>query len=226
MGTVYVIAPSTPFRVSPALAGEIIATLTRGDKLESVSEGQAGYDLVAVLVNAEWRLGFVNQGDVAPHPPDDPAAASSAVQRMFPPDIIEAAQKSNAKWKIPASVTLAQWALESGYGKAMAAGSNNPFGIKAVGDQDFVLAGTVEEKNGVKYNTQQKFRRFASLDEAFDLHGQLLAQSHYYAAARAMLPDAKQFATALTGVYSPDKSYGSTLIKLIDQFNLTQFDQV
>src|ERR1700722_17849140 len=41
-----------------------------------------------------------------------------------------------------ASVTLAQWAVESDYGRAMPAGSNNPFGIKAFGDQPYVEAMT------------------------------------------------------------------------------------
>src|SRR5215475_11725970 len=65
-----------------------------------------------------------------------------------PEDVIAAAQASHDKWKIPASVTLAQWALESGWGRKMPLGSNNPFGIKAASGQAFVEAITREHING------------------------------------------------------------------------------
>lgn len=50
---------------------------------------------------------------------------------IFPPEVIAAAQAAPARWGAPASITMAQWALESGGGQHMPKGSNNPFGIKA-----------------------------------------------------------------------------------------------
>ena len=82
---------------------------------------------------------------------------------FFPPDVIAAAQASHAKWKIPASVTLAQWAWESGWGRHMPAGSNNPFGIKAVKGQPQVEASTREVVQGRSVTVSQPFRKFASL---------------------------------------------------------------
>ena len=51
---------------------------------------------------------------------------------ILPPEVIEAARASQTRWGIPASVTLAQWIVESAWGSAMPPDSNNPFGIKAL----------------------------------------------------------------------------------------------
>ena len=57
---------------------------------------------------------------------------------LFPLPVIAAAQASHAKY-FPlgpyASVSLAQWAVESAYGRVMS-GANNPFGIKATAAQN------------------------------------------------------------------------------------------
>src|SRR3954451_14996587 len=50
---------------------------------------------------------------------------------QVPPDVIQAAIVSHRRWNVPASVTLAQWVVESAWGASMPPGSNNPFGIKA-----------------------------------------------------------------------------------------------
>ncbi|WP_369693039.1 glucosaminidase domain-containing protein [Komagataeibacter diospyri] len=40
---------------------------------------------------------------------------------------------------VPASITIAQWMLESGFGQHMPPHFNNPFGIKAARDRNFVM---------------------------------------------------------------------------------------
>jgi len=72
----------------------------------------------------------------------------------FPPEIISAAQTAQAAYGVPASVTLAQWALESDYGQHMPQGSNNPFGIKAKPGQDSVMARPSEYVGGRWRRTQ------------------------------------------------------------------------
>ncbi len=52
---------------------------------------------------------------------------------IVPPDVLEAARTSRQRWGIPASITLAQWIVESAWGAAMPPASNNPFGIKGPG---------------------------------------------------------------------------------------------
>ena len=143
----------------------------------------------------------------------------------IPNDVIAAAKVSQAKWKIPASVCIAQWALESAWGKRMS-GKNNPFGIKALAGHSATSRMTWEVVNGKRVNMTQQFADFASLDEAFDAHGKLLATGKPYAKARAVLPDADKFANALTGVYATDPDYGLKLRQTMKANNLYQHDKV
>jgi len=143
---------------------------------------------------------------------------------VFPSEIITAAQASDTKWDIPASVCLAQWALESAWGRAMPPGSNNPFGIKAIGDQPRVACVTHEVVEGKTIEITAQFRAFASLEQAFDAHGELLATAKPYAKARTLRHDPDAFAAALTGVYASDPHYGEKLIGLMHTHGLHAYD--
>lgn len=142
------------------------------------------------------------------------------------PEIVEAAQAAQRKWKIPASLQIAQYGLESGWGKHMPPGSNNPFGIKAVSGQPAVTVMTHEFTGGRYITIQAPFRMFASIADAFDAHAALLATSDRYAKARVTLPDPVAFAHALTGIYATDPHYGSELTAIIVGDGLEQYDQV
>ena len=76
----------------------------------------------------------------------------------IPKDIIAAAQASQTKWSVPASISIAQWAIESGYGAHMPPASNNPFGIKARPGQPSVEAMTAEYIGGRTIHLMQPFR--------------------------------------------------------------------
>ena len=143
-----------------------------------------------------------------------------------PPEVVDAAVASRAKWSVPASVTMAQWAVESAWGAAMPPDSNNPFGIKAVGDQPAVESQTREVMAGQSITISAKFRKFESLSEAFDLHGKLLATSPAYAPAMKQKDDPDAFADALTGVYATDPQYGTTLKYVIHTYDLASKDKV
>lgn len=142
----------------------------------------------------------------------------------FPADVIAAAKASQTTWHIPAAVTLAQWALESNWGKAMPAGSNNPFGIKAAPGEPFVEAQTREVIQGKNIVVVTKFRKFASIRDAFDQHGHLLATAAPYAHARTLTGNPDAFADALTGVYATDPNYGAALKRIMKTYNLYQYD--
>ncbi|MEK1895048.1 MAG: glucosaminidase domain-containing protein [Rhizobium sp.] len=139
--------------------------------------------------------------------------------------VITAAQASDRIWGVPASVSLAQFILESAGGKRMPPGSNNPFGIKARNDEPYVLARTGEVLNGKKVTITARFRKFANFDEAFSQHGRLLGTSSYYKKAMAVKEDPFAFSNALTGVYATDPDYGKKLIRLINQHDLVVYDK-
>jgi Mannosyl-glycoprotein endo-beta-N-acetylglucosaminidase len=143
---------------------------------------------------------------------------------ILPPEIVEAARASLKNWGIPPSITLAQWIVESAWGAAMPPDSNNPFGIKALEGQPAVESETREVIDGKVVTMVARFRRFASMSEAFDLHGKLLARGSPYRAAMEVVKDPDRFADALTGVYATDPQYGTTLKWVMENYRLKQYD--
>ncbi len=148
--------------------------------------------------------------------------------RRPPSDVIAAAQAVDHKWRVPAAITIAQWALESGWGEHTPAGSNNPFGIKARPGKPFVEAMTREVLNGVSVHLPQRFRAYRDLAEAFDDHGRLLAQGGAYARARGYEhhtpDDDDRFGQALQGTYATDTHYGALLHAVMAGSALYAFD--
>ena len=141
----------------------------------------------------------------------------------LPADVIKAAQATEKKWRVPAAVTLAQWIIESGWGRAIPRGSNNPFGIKAMKGYPSVMVWTHEEINHQRVARLLPFRAFASQAEAFDVHGHILATHQNFRPAMSHAGDPDGFANALTGVYATDHRYGHTLIKMMKDQNLYQY---
>ncbi|MBR8074112.1 glucosaminidase domain-containing protein [Burkholderia cenocepacia] len=152
--------------------------------------------------------------------PASGAPASAGGSKLAAPGFLDrvraaiaAAKESERKYGVPWLVTFAQWALESGFGSSgLSKRSNNPFSIQATAGQDFVW-GLDHRADGTPY--QAKFRRFKTLEEAFDAHAQLLAKGKPYANARKVMGNAFSFADALTGVYAEDRNYGTKLKKIM-----------
>jgi flagellum-specific peptidoglycan hydrolase FlgJ len=147
-----------------------------------------------------------------------------------PANVVAAAKAAHAKWHIPASVLIAQWALESGWGRREPPGSNNPFGEKAPAGAHGVTAGTTEDIGGAIVHIDAVFRAFLNLEDAFDFHAEHLATSHWYIPARACLPNVETFCNGLGGGtaakpnYSTSPTYGRSLLAVIRDSNLRAFD--
>lgn len=142
----------------------------------------------------------------------------------IPGDVVAAAQGSARSWRVPASVTIAQWALESGWGQHMPPGSNNPFGIKARDGDPSVAALTREFIAGRYVVLTARFRAYPTLADAFDDHAQIMADNPSYDLAFSVLPNAESFAKALTGIYATDPRYGDKLVEIMRDNNLAQYD--
>jgi flagellum-specific peptidoglycan hydrolase FlgJ len=147
-----------------------------------------------------------------------------------PETVIAAAKAAAAKWRIPASVMIAQWALESGWGRREPPGSNNPFGEKAPAGTHGASTPTLEIEDGRVVHTTAVFRAFLNLEDAFDFHAEHLATSHWFMPARACLPDVKRFCDALGGgtaakpSYSTSPVYGQSLMAIIRDSKLAGYD--
>ena len=141
---------------------------------------------------------------------------------QIPANVIAGAQASASKWHVPASVSIAQWAIESAWGAHSP--RNNPFGIKHMpgfADQHFL---THEVVNGQRITCEQTFAVFASLDQAFDAHAALIAQKHAYASAMAALPDLEKFVTLMAARYATDPAYAAKIMSVIRAHDLMQYD--
>jgi hypothetical protein len=152
-------------------------------------------------------------------------AGAGAGWGVIPDAVLNAAIAGRRKWGVPVSVTLAQWALESNWGAAMPAGSNNPFGIKASRGQASADAATEEENpDGTRVTIIGTFRKFSTLDQAFEEHAKLLATNPVYAGAMANKDDPNKFADGLKK-YATASNYTSTLKTWMKVHDLYQYDK-
>jgi len=134
------------------------------------------------------------------------------------------AKSSQNETGVPASVTLAQAILESGWGDSHMGDAFNYFGIKAHSGEPSVTVRTREVVGGKSVLIDAAFRRFASVDECFAAHGHFLRDNSRYAKA-FQTADAEGFARAIAAAgYATDPNYGDVLVQIIRQNNLTQYD--
>jgi flagellar rod assembly protein/muramidase FlgJ len=129
--------------------------------------------------------------------------------------------------RIPASIIIAQAALESGWGQSkLASDGKNFFGIKA--DSSWkgpsVYMSTKEYINGKMITVQQPFRVYGSAIDSFDDHSEFLNRNKRYASLFDSL-DYKKWATGLQAAgYATDPNYSSKLIQIIQKHNLHKLD--
>lgn len=132
-----------------------------------------------------------------------------------------AAEESERVYGVPAEVTLAQAALESGWGKSEM-GGYNLFGMKGVGPAGSVIK-TTKEWDGSKYITvQAKFAKYHNFYEAVVEHGKRFHNGYYDKAVQqyAKDHDYKNFIRNIQGIYATDPQYSNKLNTLIDQYGL------
>jgi flagellum-specific peptidoglycan hydrolase FlgJ len=117
-------------------------------------------------------------------------------------------------------VTVAQFLLESDWGRHGMGSANNYFGIKARDGEPSVMMPTTEYVGGTSVQVQQPFRAYASMAECFADHARLICNrtsngKKIYAAALEHPNDPIAFANALTGVYATDPAYGQKLVSIM-----------
>lgn len=142
---------------------------------------------------------------------------------------VPAALASQHATGVPASITIAQAILESGWGQTgLAKQANNYFGIKTavhVAPDSYLELPTHEVVNGQSVEELAKFARYATVADGFKAHGLLLSCAPRYAPAMAVRGDAAQFATALQRCgYSTNPHYSEALLALVREFDLSQYD--
>lgn len=132
------------------------------------------------------------------------------------------AMEQQQKYKIPASITLAQGLLESGAGNGqLARKSNNHFGIKC---HDWRGPAVYHDDD----EAGECFRKYSHARESYEDHSIFLSgRSRYAVLFELEITDYKGWARGLQRCgYATDKAYGSKLIKLIEDYELDQYDRM
>lgn len=140
--------------------------------------------------------------------------------RLFGP----VAKEASARSGVPASIILAQAALETGWGGSTIGDAKNLFGIKGTGPAGSISVPTREVINGRSVTVQANFRKYNTWMESIADHSRLLQNSRYAAAMRVK-NDPEQFARELQKAgYATDPNYASTLISIMRSNNFSQYN--
>jgi hypothetical protein len=152
-----------------------------------------------------------------------------ATESRFLAMAVPAALLSQRKTGIPASITIAQAIVESGWGLSkLAREANNYFGIKAA--EGAPLSETIslsgyEYIGGKEVEQTMLFARYTSIADSFAHHASLIAGLPRYAPAMAVKDDPAKFATELELCgYSTAPNYAELLMELVREMDLTQYD--
>jgi flagellum-specific peptidoglycan hydrolase FlgJ len=126
------------------------------------------------------------------------------------------------KYKIPASITLAQGILESGAGRGrLAVEANNHFGIKCHGWEGDKIYHDDDA-------AQECFRKYDQALSSFEDHSKFLTGRQRYANLfKLKEDDYKGWARGLRQAgYATDRQYPEKLIGLIERYQLYKYDEM
>ena len=127
------------------------------------------------------------------------------------------------RYKIPASITLAQGLLESGNGNSkLARKANNHFGIKC---HQMWEGKTFHQDDDAK---NECFRKYNNPSESFKDHSEFLTgRSRYAFLFNLNITDYKGWAYGLKKAgYATNPKYPTLLISLIERNNLHEYDKI
>ena len=124
---------------------------------------------------------------------------------------------------VPASITLAQGALESGDGNStLAINANNHFGIKC--HEDWTGKKTYQDDDA----RNECFRKYPSVEDSYSDHSDYLKAKQRYAFLFELdITDYKGWARGLKKAgYATSPTYADALIKIIEDFDLHRYDKM
>ena len=153
--------------------------------------------------------------------------------QQFLNKIIPAAQQATEGKDVYTSVMIAQAALESAWGtSALSAEPNhNLFGVKGNYNGQSVNMYTLEDAGAQKYyGIYDNFRKYPSYKESMDdyvdkiINGIKGAPMFYSGAWKSRTNSYQDATRYLTGRYATDTAYYAKLNRIIEQYDLTKYD--
>jgi uncharacterized protein YraI len=157
----------------------------------------------------------------------------SQTNAQFIASSVAPAQQGYREFGVPASVTIAQAILESGWGRSgLTANDRNYFGIKCFdGSPGPIAAGchtySTYECEPTCVPTSASFRTYASITDSFRDHGRFLTTNSRYRPAFGYTTDADQFLYQVWKAgYATSPTYVDNVKSLMRQYNLYQYDKI
>ncbi|GAA1633884.1 sporangiospore maturation cell wall hydrolase GsmA [Actinoplanes couchii] len=166
-------------------------------------------------------------------PPPAPAPAPVLTPEQFIKAAVPGAQQGWRQYGVPASVTIAQSILESGWGRSgLSSVDKNFFGIKcqrgAYGPHAtgcHVYTTNECDKAGRCFVTEDAFRTYATMARSFQDHGHFLRNNKRYAPAFSFTKDADKFIAAVWKAgYATDPEYVAKVTKIMVKHDLYRYD--
>lgn len=157
-----------------------------------------------------------------------PSAYNASTQQDFVSRMLPHALRASAASGVPPQLMLGQAALESGWGRREismndGSSSHNLFGIKANAGWSGKVAEvvTTEYKNGVAGKQVEKFRAYASYEEAFKDYAAMISSNPRYANVLQQGGSPAGMAQALQqSGYATDPKYAEKLVGVMKQLNI------
>jgi flagellar protein FlgJ len=189
--------------------------------------------LTSVLGTPNACNSRVPEGLLVDGPVPAPIAGITAEQAAFINMMAGPARHSFQEYRVPASVTMAQAILESGWGRGdIPRTVNNYFGMKcpagvptglAMACRDFP---TKECGSAGCYATTGTFKVYASVLESLRDHALTLSSMKRYAPAFAYTDAPNQFAAEVHRAgYATDPNYTTLLIGIMTKYDLYRYDK-
>jgi len=136
-------------------------------------------------------------------------------------------QKQNSLFP---SLTIAQSALETGWGKFIPKDkysgkeSYNLFGVKGSGPAGSVICATWEVYDGKRVEIDAKFKAYNNWEESLQDYYKVLMQDRYLPVRQAKTPFEAAGRLYICG-YATDPGYPNKLISIIKDYDLTVYDK-
>ena len=137
-----------------------------------------------------------------------------------------AVQASSATSGFPQGVTVAQAALESGFGSSeLSRVANNYFGIKVGPGGEAIELTTTEYVAGAAVRVPARFAKYGSMAECFVHRDHMIASLPVYQEARAAARDPEAFVCAVARHWATDPSYAEKVLNIYRAHGLDRLDQ-
>lgn len=156
----------------------------------------------------------------------------AATPAQFIARVAEPARAGMRQYRVPASVTIAQAILESGWGgSGLTRRDHNFFGIKCFGSPGTIAVGcrsyaTSECGSSGCYRTSAQFRAYRHATDSFADHGRFLVVNDRYRNAFNYTSNPDRFAVEIHKAgYATSPTYAQNLTKIMKQYDLYRFDR-